>query len=420
MSTDELFQHALSLAKQGHTDQALQALKQYLKQSPTDVRAWWVLANVVNDVDVKRKSLARVLQLQPDHAKAKAMLDSLDATSPSWLNVQAKPSEAFKTMTATPSPVPDPVSMVDNAAFSMPIAGAAAPIASPAPSPKLPSMNELQEKRAKIQADSPLRRKQHRAVSPAVVVLGTLAALIVIALGVLVYLRFFTGPDLAESADNELVAIRYPRNWQHTQHEDFYNTVVMTTSIIPTDRVNPWPHLIDQYMLQFQAFDTRYTVTYWTHYFEWGRSLSPDRVRENVEDFSATMIFQRYNSDDLAVAVLQTIPLAATNYQYNVNDVGRAFGQWMVSGITLDTQLRKIEVSTEVTPLTIEGHRGQFVAINFTERSPLGVVHDAIYIGTVQGEEYGYLMLFSGVEQRSGEWHNTALAMTKTIKPKTE
>ncbi|PJF42288.1 MAG: hypothetical protein CUN55_10235 [Phototrophicales bacterium] len=413
MSEQDRYQRVLLLLKHGQTSQAIPLLKQHIEQNPSDTRAWWLLANIVTNVDTKRKCLMRVLQLQPDHPQAQKLLTDLDNPQQSWLQVKAKPSEALMTLRQ-----PDSLSL--SSSTSAQDFNAEQAVVTPrdtqSPISTIPKIEDLQTKRAQTQAKPIIvKGKKNQPINPLVVALGTIAVILLAVLGGLIYLRFFTGPDLAEQAENAVVAIRYPRNWMHVQHEDSYQTIVMTTSQIPTDRINPWPILTDQYQLQFQPYNARYSVTYWTHYFEWGRRLSPERVRANVEDFSATLIFQRYKSDVYVLAVLQSIP---TSPQYNVNDVGRAFGQWMASGIPLKTQLREVEVKTEITPLKIEGYQGQFVEIYFTERSPLGVVRDALYIGSVQAEDYGYLLLLSCVERESGEWREAALAMTKSIRPK--
>ena len=76
--SDDLLHRASELVKTGQKQAAEPIIRQYLDAFPDDVRGWWVLANATDDPKLKRRSLERVLQAKPDHAKAWEMLDALN------------------------------------------------------------------------------------------------------------------------------------------------------------------------------------------------------------------------------------------------------------------------------------------------------------------------------------------------------
>lgn len=401
MATNNHFQQAMMLAKQGQLEPARQALKQHLKDHPTDTRAWWAFANLTSNADLKRKSLERLLQLDPNHEGAQAMFAEL-SDAPAWMQVAAKTAP---TLQSTEPPTSTPFNATPFGAESL------QPVRST--EPDILSITELQKQRAVTQAQSPLhKRKDKRAIGPVAVVIITLGVFGIAILLWFLWQTFLVGPNLAERAENDYIAIRYPQNWVHVQRDDFYTTLVMTTSEIEVDRVNPWPILANQGMVQYDSAMARYSVTYWTQYFYWGR-FPPEQVKATVEDLSATLYFERFKSDEYALATIQIVPLVATDADLHM--AARAFGQWMATNLPEETQFRRIEVRTEVSDIDIDGRDGQFVEVYFKETSPIGVARDAIYIATVVGDEYGYLMLFSGVERNEGEWQPTALAMAESI-----
>jgi hypothetical protein len=80
--SEDLLERASELVKTGQKQAAEPIIRQYLDAHPDDVRGWWVLANATNDPKLKRRSLERVLQSIPDHAKAWEMLDALNKPPP--------------------------------------------------------------------------------------------------------------------------------------------------------------------------------------------------------------------------------------------------------------------------------------------------------------------------------------------------
>ena len=77
MSRDEL-QRAYDLIKSGEGRQAETLLEPIVAADPDNMQAWWLLANAVDNPIRKRSALRQVLRLQPDHAKAQAMMAKLE------------------------------------------------------------------------------------------------------------------------------------------------------------------------------------------------------------------------------------------------------------------------------------------------------------------------------------------------------
>jgi|GEM_PF-2223026 len=76
MSQDQLRQ-AFALLKQGEKRQATQIVQDVIKQDRSNVSAWWLLANVLDDPTRKQKALEKVLSLDANHSRAQQMLASL-------------------------------------------------------------------------------------------------------------------------------------------------------------------------------------------------------------------------------------------------------------------------------------------------------------------------------------------------------
>mgnify|MGYP001071090415 CR=1 FL=1 len=85
---------ATRLIREERFDEAIALLGEVLRQDSNNVRAWWLAANAVDSPDEARDALTRVLELNPDHAHARAMLDRLNA-----LDLQ-EPAEAAPTVAA--------------------------------------------------------------------------------------------------------------------------------------------------------------------------------------------------------------------------------------------------------------------------------------------------------------------------------
>lgn len=65
---------AIAAFREGDKAQARELLEQVVKETPNDVRGWYYLAAVQTELARRKEYLEKVLQLEPDHAKAKEML----------------------------------------------------------------------------------------------------------------------------------------------------------------------------------------------------------------------------------------------------------------------------------------------------------------------------------------------------------
>jgi hypothetical protein len=76
MSESQL-REAYTLMKQGDKKAAAQLVQNVLREDKTNLNAWWLFANVLEDEEKVVKSLERVLVLNPDHAGARKKLASM-------------------------------------------------------------------------------------------------------------------------------------------------------------------------------------------------------------------------------------------------------------------------------------------------------------------------------------------------------
>jgi hypothetical protein len=76
MSESQL-REAYILMKQGDKKAAAQLVQNVLREDKSNLNAWWLFANVLEDEEKVVKSLERVLSLNPDHAGARKKLASM-------------------------------------------------------------------------------------------------------------------------------------------------------------------------------------------------------------------------------------------------------------------------------------------------------------------------------------------------------
>jgi hypothetical protein len=73
----DLTEQGIELLRAGDKDGARSLLQQAVQQNPEDVRAWYYLAGSLSSLYERRQALEQVLQLDPNHAKAKEQLAKL-------------------------------------------------------------------------------------------------------------------------------------------------------------------------------------------------------------------------------------------------------------------------------------------------------------------------------------------------------
>src|SRR5688500_5332122 len=73
----DLTEQGIELLRAGDKDGARSLLQQAVQQNLEDVRAWYYLAGSLSSLYERRQALEQVLQLDPNHAKAKEQLAKL-------------------------------------------------------------------------------------------------------------------------------------------------------------------------------------------------------------------------------------------------------------------------------------------------------------------------------------------------------
>lgn len=76
MAAPEL-KEAYTLIKQKDHEGARDLLIPYIDEHPGDPNAWWLMANAVEERELRQESLERVLEINPNHAPAKKALHQL-------------------------------------------------------------------------------------------------------------------------------------------------------------------------------------------------------------------------------------------------------------------------------------------------------------------------------------------------------
>lgn len=74
----KLYQQAVQAAKAGNRVEARELLEQVVEEDEQNVRAWLALARLTDNLNEKRICLTTVLQLDPNNATAKKLLDKVD------------------------------------------------------------------------------------------------------------------------------------------------------------------------------------------------------------------------------------------------------------------------------------------------------------------------------------------------------
>ena len=422
--SDKFLKTAMTQMKHNDRQGAIQSLKHHLQDYPTDPRGWWAMANVVEEVEIRKKCLERVLQLNPSHDKAHTLLMELNAPpqindEPEWLHTEA----AADTSLFAPD---NAVQATDQAWLhaqdadvkplfdlgAQPVSGKAALLEQPT-SHEAERILEVARQKREQHAKHGVYEQQKRSRPFVWIGLGLILLATVVAIGA-VYMVFFAGPDLGETTENEYLSIKYPRGWVDQAADTPYNLVVMSTEDIPLFGIDPWTAVTDTGSLRYSTLSARYELQYWTHYFEWGRLGVYDENGDPVNGFSTTTTFQRLRSDKLAIAIVQVVPNRAER-PYDGADYVRAVSQWFEGELEREGTYGRREIITAIEDVEIDGHIGTFTTIQFHNEVLGNNSYEAIYFANLTLNDTDYLMIFTGVERKLGEWRDTAYAMAESI-----
>jgi len=75
--SNDIYQEAFKLYQSGEKKQACEVLKTLVKQEPGNENAWYGLAVCLDDISQKRYCLVKVLEIDPEHQKARQLLNGL-------------------------------------------------------------------------------------------------------------------------------------------------------------------------------------------------------------------------------------------------------------------------------------------------------------------------------------------------------
>lgn len=209
--SDEYLRQAVQLAQRGQTSDAIQYAKRHVRQNMDDERGWYLLARLVRDERIKREALARVLQINPFHEKALALLNELDARSDSFVfdNVSLFDSE--------PSVQPADQDVFSEATYADQIL--------PDADSNFFQVNQLPI--ATGHAAALPRKSANGGVTEFLIGVGVLLFAVLFAVGVGYYAYAYQhrgilglfGPDLTQVADTGAFSLHYPSGWQGIMNE---------------------------------------------------------------------------------------------------------------------------------------------------------------------------------------------------------
>ncbi len=91
---DDLIQKAIVAARSGNKIEAKKYLADALQNDNRDIRAWYLLSQVIEKYEQKIYCLEKVLEIQPDNLQARQRLQELKELTPQELPevMQAQPS----------------------------------------------------------------------------------------------------------------------------------------------------------------------------------------------------------------------------------------------------------------------------------------------------------------------------------------
>ncbi len=102
-STKDTIRQAIQLLREGNGKAAAPLLAEVLKKEPELEQAWYLLGLAVEDETRKKRAFNRVLQLNPNHEKARAQLDKLELPPPEEPDFHP---EVVEPVTEEPEPTP--------------------------------------------------------------------------------------------------------------------------------------------------------------------------------------------------------------------------------------------------------------------------------------------------------------------------
>ena len=401
---DDVLQQAVQLAKNGKTSEAIQFLKNYVRQHPKDARAWWLIANLISDPKVKQESLKRVLILKPDHSKAKAMLAKFEAkTTP------VKPNDGADWLTAELPTEDDSFPTMEAFGFS---ASPAPPTSTTKKQVKVDEkvlFDNLQRKKLERQrAESGKKEIDSRTWMYIIGGILTITAILV-AILIVAYIRSTRGPALNATARNNYVSVDYPDEWGAVRSGDY--TLVVSTSEIDVSDINPWAAMHDADLRAYPSF-LESELKYWYSYYSFNLNFDPTDL------FTGGSGFEELDPESLLVVVVQALP-GHEGRGYDAQAIVDRVGNDL-KGNSFETDFYTFEHDVDVkkSDIEISGQQGIFTRITVTSEFDFFGSSETIssfYFATVRNGDIEYLFLFSASEEKAGKWEKTAKRMAESM-----
>ena len=409
--SDQFKKKVVDMAKSGQRQEALQYAKQYIRQHPDDLDAWWFVATLVKNPKVRRQCCEHILEMNPFHGEAQAMLDGLNAAEQASAQPQASPftvESSVSPFAEKPAPVQesyaDPLGM--SGATQAPPTSVGIPSvdeffddednnsANPFANKSNLAQTDLRPLGMQMQADM---AKSKPAKSPAgmlddntafalVAVVGVIAVLCIVGV-VAGYVFGWFGEatkdspvELTQTANNELFIMQYPENWKVNHYAN--NRMVTTNrTLVNTDEIDPW--------------------------FKFSEGLNALYPSEAFWDFAIT-VEEKAAGEELFVAIMQPIPQPADYIIDNMISETKEYYEG-------DIFLYSIKLDTEDKPITVDEVNAEFRELN-AELSLLGSdsTFDFYFVYLVKDEQH-YLFTAMVTQPQKNNWNLVARDIAESI-----
>ncbi len=429
--SEQLLKQVITLAKSGESAKAIQVLKQYIRQNPTDARGWWAMAKLAPSDKIKIESLKRVLKLKPGHAQAQHMLTELEKPpkpdGPEWLTAQI---ETPVVDDKTPSDAEE--ELEDDAFPPMQLFGLSEspPTASDETSDAERQIIQNVLRRKQQQREAAANQKKEISTRTWIMLGAGIFSVVLVLVLVVVYLQFFrdNDPDLNTTVQSAYASMEYPDEWKTTITDS--NMIVVSTELedITTHNIDPWSDLNDLENREYGLY-LYYKLEYWEKYngtYDWMFADDGDMGEEMAAmmgDMLGDMIFPGFGSeqtemeeDDMIVVVLQPIPGRSDR------DFTAAYlVEYIVELLEEDLSYWGDEITVGSEDITIDNEPAKFFKI-IRENEYSGLFEDdedadysTLYFAVVSHGDVDHLFLFSTLEPEAGRWEELAKEMAQSI-----
>lgn len=246
--TESITQVVMRLGKAGKKQEAIDLVRQYVQQHPDDLEGWWCAANIVPNPRIKMQAVQKVLQINPNHAKAKQMLAKLQsmqhgAQQPAVTRTTENPFE-YKASLPQTGPFTAPIEEVDQPPPSSAVRATRG-------GATLPSTGPLDLTISKKKPDVAISDET------AWTLVGIVVVVAIILIGGVIYWYTqirdtSTDLEFSETAAVEEISIKYPEDWNVRTHDS--SRIVVINKATATENLNPWQVLVDNGTLPEAAF----------------------------------------------------------------------------------------------------------------------------------------------------------------------